>query len=69
MWRAFYEGNPLMGFALFSLLFFVAFFVAAVVRAMRSSSPRITTLAQMPLMDDDDATSITRSETEIFDVR
>lgn len=66
MWRTFYEGNPLMGFALFSLLFFVLFFVAAVVRAMRSSTPRIDTLAAMPLMDDDLA-PLTVSETS--DVR
>lgn len=68
MWRTFYEGNPLMGFALFSLLFFVAFFVAAVVRTMRSSKPRINTLAAMPLMDDD-VVPAPLNHSEMSDVR
>lgn len=68
MWRTFYEGNPLMGFALFSLLFFVVFFISAVVRTMRSPAPRIDSLAAMPLMDDD-TTPTTRSKTETIDVR
>lgn len=53
MWRSFYAGNPLMGFALFALLLFVVLFVAGVVRAWRKPRHQIADLAAMPLFDDD----------------
>lgn len=53
MWKAFYAGNPLMGFALFGLLLFVALFIAGVVRAMRKPHHQIADLAALPLLDDD----------------
>jgi len=51
MYQQFFTGNPLLGFAIFGLLFFIAVFVAVVVMTLRAV-PRDDARAQLPLSDD-----------------
>ena len=52
MYKSFYEGTALLGYPLFALLFFVAFFSLVVVTSFRRSrTERVDTLARLPLND------------------
>lgn len=62
MYRWFFEGNHLLGFALFSLFLFLAFFAASVVRAMTRPRQQIDAMAAMPLSDDHEAPASARTE-------
>lgn len=62
MYRWFFEGNHLLGFALFALFLFLGFFAASVVRAMTRPRQQIDEMAAMPLFDDQQAPSSARTE-------
>lgn len=52
MYKAFFSQSDLLGFALFALVFFVVFFAAVVLHAMRRPARSVDEVAALPLHDE-----------------
>jgi len=53
MYKAFYQGNPLLLLPVISMFIFAAVFLAAVVRVWRrKGQPQVERVSALPLLDD-----------------